>query len=267
MEGVLVVLGVTALGVALYLWVRRRRSRRRQRLATTPFSEKQRQWVRENWELWDRLPEGLRTEVEGLALVFLDEKVFEACGGSEEVTEEMRVVVAAQACLLWANQRGAPYPTLRAILMYPDAYRVRDEYGMTSIRLGESWSRGTVVLAWNSVRGGGLNDEDGHNLVIHEFAHQLDTVNGPADGFPELPPNGDFESWPEVFGREYAKLSRDVESGRKTVMDSYGTTNEAEFFAVAAETFFEKPDQMAEEHPELYQLLQDFFATNPQAWT
>ena len=197
----------------------------------------------------------------------MDEKVFEACGGLEEVTDEMRVVVAAQACLLWANQRGVPYPTLRAILMYPSAYRVQDEFGMESLRLGESWSRGTVVLAWNSVQGGGKNDEDGHNLVIHEFAHQLDTVNGAADGFPELPSNADFASWPEVFGREFKALCADVDRGRKTVMDSYGTTNEAEFFAVAAETFFEKSRNLEEEHPQLYQLLKDFFATDPKNWS
>jgi Mlc titration factor MtfA (ptsG expression regulator) len=267
MEGILVILGVTALAVAFYFWRAGQRKNRRRRLATSTLSAQQTDWVRKNWKLWDELPEGLRTEVAGLALVFLDEKVFEACGGLEEVTEEMQIVVAVQACLLWSNQRGAPYPALRAILMYPDAYRVKDEFGMESVRLGESWSRGTVVLAWNSVLGGGLNDEDGHNLVIHEFAHQLDTVNGPADGFPELPDNADFENWPQVFSREFEKLCRDVDSGRKTVMDSYGTTNEAEFFAVAAETFFEKSRNMAEEHPELYRLLQDFFATDPKSWS
>lgn len=267
MEGILVIFGVTALAVGFYFWRTSQRSQRRKMLATSTFDEQQHQWVRQNWKLWDKLPEELRTKVEGLALVLLDEKVFEPCGGVEEVSDEMRFVVAAQACLLWINQRGVPYPALRAILMYPDAYRVKDEFGMESIRLGESWSRGTVVLAWKSVRGGGLNDEDGHNLVIHEFAHQLDTVNGPADGFPELPANADFDSWPKVFGREFEKLCRDVDSGRKTVMDSYGTTNEAEFFAVAAETFFEKSRNMSEEHPELYRLLQDFFATDPKSWS
>ena len=267
MEGILIILALTALAAGGYVLQSKRRRHRRLELATSAFTEEQHRWVRENWKLWDEMPEGLRTEVEGLAQVFLDEKVFEACGGLEEVSDEMRFVVAAQACLLWANQRGAPYPALRAILMYPDAYRVKDETGMESIRLGESWSRGTVVLAWKSVRGGGLNDEDGHNLVIHEFAHQLDTVNGPADGFPELPENADFDSWPTVFGREFERLQRDVASGRKTVMDAYGTTNEAEFFAVAAETFFEKSRNMEEEHPELYRLLQDFFATDPKSWS
>ena len=266
MEGIIVILALVLLGAGFYFFQRRLRKKRRIELGTSVFTEEQNRWVSENWRLWVRSPEGLRTEVEGLSLVFLDEKVFEACGGLPEVSEEMRTVVAAQACLLWANQRGAPYPALRAILMYPDAYRVKDEFGMESVRLGESWSRGTVVLAWNSVRGGGINDEDGHNLVIHEFAHQLDTVNGPADGFPELPSNGDFSSWPEVFGREFQELCKDVDRGRRTVMDSYGTTNEAEFFAVAAETFFEKPKQLDGEHPQLYQLLSDFFATDPKAW-
>ena len=267
MEGILIILAFTALAVGVYFLQRKKREQRRQELATSAFTDQQHQWVRQNWKQWDELPEGLRSEVEGLSLVFLDEKVFEACGGLEEVTDEMRFVVAAQACLLWTNQRGAPYPALKAILMYPDAYRVKNELGIESIRLGESWSRGTVVLAWKSVLDGGLNDEDGHNLVFHEFAHQLDTVNGPADGFPELPPNGNFESWPQVFSEEFERLCRDIDSGRKTVMDPYGGTNEAEFFAVATETFFEKSRKMEEEHPELYRLLQDFFATNPKSWS
>ncbi len=267
MEGVLVILGVTVLAAAVYWWRARRRQQRRSALAASRFTPDQSNWVSQNWKLWEELPEKLRAKVEGLSLIFLDEKVFEACGGLEEVSDEMRFVVAAQACLLWGNQKGAPYPALRAILIYPDAYRVKDEFGMESVRLGESWSRGTVVLAWKSVRSGGMNDEDGHNLVIHEFAHQLDTVNGAADGFPELPDNADFNSWPTVFGREFRVLCEDVEKGRKTVMDAYGTTNEAEFFAVAAETFFEKPRNMEEEHPQLYLLLQDFFGTDPKNWS
>lgn len=262
-----VILGVVVLAAGSCWMLTQKRSRRRKRLASSRFSPLQNDWVRENWALWDKLPEELRIKIEGLSLVFLDEKVFEACGKLPEITEEMRFVVAAQACLLWNNQRGTPYPTLRAILMYPDAYRVKDAYGMESVRLGESWSRGTVVLAWNSVQGGGRNDEDGHNLVIHEFAHQLDTVNGAADGFPELPDNADFENWPQVFGREFKELCDDTKSGRKTVMDDYGTTNEAEFFAVAAETFFEKSRKMEEDHPQLYRLLQDFFSMNPKSWS
>ena len=266
MDGVLVIVGVLVVVSTFSYWRISQRRSRRLDLTSSSFTDEQRRWVNDNWKLWEVLPEDLRSEVEGLSLIFLDEKVFEACGGLEEVTDEMRFVVAVQACLLWVNQKGAPYPTLRAILMYPDAYRVKDEFGMESVRLGESWSRGSLVLAWNSVLGGGRNDEDGHNLVMHEFAHQLDTVNGPADGFPELPANADFGSWTEVFGREFKELCRDVDSGHKTVMDDYGTTNEAEFFAVATETFFEKSDKMEKEHPDLYRLLRDFFALDPKNW-
>ena len=264
---VFIVLLVLGLLVGFFYWQWSSRKQRLAELATSSFTPQQYEWVRANWTLWEEMPEELRAEIEGLALVFLDEKTFEACGGLEEVTDEMRFVVAAQACLLWINQKGVPYPTLRAILMYPDAYRVKDEFGMESLRLGESWSRGTLVLAWKSVRRGGLNDEDGHNLVLHEFAHQLDTVNGPADGFPELPANADFDSWPQVFSKEFKTLCEETDRGRRTVMDAYGTTNEAEFFAVATETFFEKSRKMEDEHPELYQLLSDFFATNPQEWS
>lgn len=266
MEGVLVLLAAVIVVFLIGYRLARKRKERRLLLATSEFTPQQRDWVRQHWGLWETMPEGLRSEIEGLALVFLDEKTFEPCGGLGVVTDEMRFLVAAQACLLWTNQRGAPYPALKAILMYPDAYRAKDELKGDSIRLGESWSRGSVVLAWKSVQSGGLNDEDGHNLVLHEFAHQLDTVNGPADGFPELPAQGDFADWTEVFQREYESLQADTAKGRRTVMDAYGTTNEAEFFAVATETFFERADAMQEEHPALYRLLADFFGTDPQEW-
>lgn len=267
MAAIALILFLTISAAIAFVWVLGRRQAYRRVLAESSFSPEQTAWVRENWALWDRLPANVRAEVEGLSLIFLYEKVFEACGGLEEVSAEMKTVIAAQACLLWTNQRGTPYPSLRSVLVYPDAYRVKDEFGMENIRLGESWGRGTVVLAWNSVRSGGRDEKDGHNLVIHEFAHQLDTVNGPADGFPELPDNADFQSWPEVFGHEFGRLVEDVEKGRRTVMDSYGATNEAEFFAVAAETFFEKADQIAEEHPDLYRLLRYFFANDPKSWS
>lgn len=266
MDGGFFLLVVVVTAVVLAGMWQTRRKKRRIELATSDFTEEQRSWVRENWGLWEAMPEGLRNEIEGLALVFLDEKVFEPCGGLPEVTDEMRYLVAAQACLLWTNQRGVPYPTLKAILMYPDAYRAEDELEGESIRLGESWSRGSVVLAWKSVQSSGRNDEDGHNLVLHEFAHQLDTVNGPADGFPELPRTGDFADWTTVFQQEYESLREDTARGRRTVMDRYGTTNEAEFFAVATETFFERAEAMKEEHPRLYRLLADFFGTDPLEW-
>lgn len=266
MTGIAIVVGLVVAGAAFYFWLQHSQQQRRREIAAAGFTPAQSAWVSKNWAFWDRLPNDLRAEVEGMALVFLDEKVFEPCGGLEKVTDEMRFAVAAQACLLWANQRGVPYPALKAILIYPSAYRVPDKYGIESVRLGESWSRGSVVLAWDSVSNGGRNGEDGHNLVMHEFAHQLDTVNGAADGFPELPEDADFSDWPEVFGRCFNELCEDVEAGRRTVMDDYGATNEAEFFAVAVETFFEKADQLAEDYPNLYRLLRDFFATDPQDW-
>ncbi|MEM9080330.1 MAG: M90 family metallopeptidase, partial [Verrucomicrobiota bacterium] len=240
---------------------------RRGELMAGGFTEGQDALVRGQWPMWDRLPAEVRKRVEGLALVFLDEKVFEPCGGVPEVTEEMRFVIAAQACLLWANQRGVPYPKLKAILIYPGAYRSRQRLDEDAeIRLGESWSTGSVVLSWQSVQQGGLNEEDGHNLVMHEFAHQLDTVNGPADGFPQLPKGGDVEEWSEVFQESYEDLLDDVQAGRATVLDDYGTKNEAEFFAVATETFFEKPKQLRREHEPLYEVLAAFFAMRPDEW-
>ncbi|MDP0490393.1 MAG: zinc-dependent peptidase [Verrucomicrobiota bacterium JB023] len=266
MDGVLILLAAVGAALLVTYWHSRRRGQRRERLMAERLSTEQRQWLRANWESWDDLPAETRTKVEGLTRVFLDEKVFEACGGLEEVTDEMRVVVAAQACLLWINQRGTPYPALQAILMYPDAYRVRNDFGIEHVRLGESWSRGTVVLAWNSVQSGGRDDDDGHNLVFHEFAHQLDTLNGAADGFPGMPREGDFSEWAEVCQRDYEELCERYERRQPAVLDFYGTKNPAEFFAVATETFFEKPKPFKEEHPELYALMVTYFANNPMDW-
>ena len=133
-------------------------------------------------------------------------------------------------------------------------------------RLGESWEQGSIVLAWDSVLAGAADARDGHNVVLHELAHQLDQEDGDADGAPELPRPGMYTAWARVLGADFAALVRDSAAGRSTVLDDYGATNPAEFFAVISEVFFERPREMASLHPELYAELCSLYRVDPASW-
>ncbi len=201
------------------------------------------------------------TQLAGYMQVFLAEKHFEGCGGLE-LTEAMKVTVAAQACLLLIGRSSPVYPKLKSILLYPHTYTDGEQ-----ARLGESWNTGVVVLSWNSVAGGARNFEDGHNVTFHEFAHQLDQEDGAADGIPILQERSAYSTWAKVFREEYAELVDKTQHGRKDTMDRYGATNPAEFFAVATETFFEKPKQLQEKHPALYEELKEYYRVDPVQWS
>ncbi len=206
----------------------------------------------------------------GYMQLFLAEKEFEGCGGLE-LTEEMKVTVAAQACTLLIGRKTSFYPKLKTIILYPHTYS-GGQKGLfggdngESTRLGESWDCGVVVLAWNSVLGGARNMEDGHNVTFHEFAHQLDQEDGAADGAPILQERSAYSAWARVFNREYNELVNKTNRGKKSTMDRYGATNPAEFFAVATETFFEKPYQLKTKHPELYEELREYYRIDPLKW-
>ena len=251
---------------------RRLRQIHRQEVRAEPFPDTWRAILKRNMKLYARLPPALREELHGHLQVFLAEKHFEGCGGLE-LTDEMRVTIAAQACLLLLNRRVDPYPKLGSILVYPGAYRPRRMAGpglrhepMDTVRLGESSSRGAVVLAWEAVQPDPEGSAEPRNLVLHEFAHQLDQEDGVADGAPLLERPASYSTWAQVLSREYAALKERAESGEPTLLDAYGATNPAEFFAVATETFFEKPLEMRREHPELYEELRGYYNLDPAEW-
>ena len=203
--------------------------------------------------------------------IFLLEKSFEGCGGLT-ITDEIRVTIAAQACMLLLNRKEGCYPKLYSVLVYPSTYVAggkgffSSQSEPESVRLGESWARGAVVLAWDSVRQGAFNFSDGHNVAMHEFAHQLDQEDGVADGAPVLENRSAYTSWARVFSREFARLQEKKRKGKHSLLDKYGATNPAEFFAVATESFFEKPKQFQKKHPELYAELQGYYKVNPIEW-
>ena len=248
------------------------RQSRRKRLLATPFPETWKEVVQKNVPLYNRLSDPLKEQLHGLVHVFLAEKDFEGCGGLE-ITEEIKVTIAAQACMLLLNRKATYFPKLRTILVYPHTYVARtiSSDGALivdgrSVRLGESWQNGPVVLSWNSVTGGTMNVTDARNVVLHEFAHQLDQEDGAADGAPILEHRSRYAEWARVLSSEYEALQKKRKKRRRSVMNKYGATNPAEFFAVATETFFEKSKQMKNRHPELYDELRDYYKLDPVEW-
>ena len=241
-------------------------ARRRQRLRAQPCPPSWLAILEKNVPYYAKLPAEDRKELEGHLQVFVTEKNFEGCGGLE-MTEEIKVTIAAQACILLLHREPHYYPGLYSILVYPHAFVVRNHQELApgyrleteQVHLGESWRQGSVILSWDDVQAGTADIHDGHNVVFHEFAHQLDTEDGQADGAPLLPRRSMYIAWARVLSHEYERLCDDKQHGRHSLLDQYGATNAAEFFAVATECFFEKPLQMQAKHPELYEELKMFY--------
>lgn len=246
------------------------RNRRRRRLRATPLPKAWWAIIDRNVPLVRRLSEADREQLGGIVQVLLYEKTFEGCAGLE-ITNEIRLTIAAQAAILLLNREHGYYRTLRTILVYPSAYIAHQQQALPDgtvaegpqVRLGESWHGGAVVLAWDNVRSAAWNHDDGRNVTLHEFAHQLDGEATGMDGAPDLPSRARYRDWARVLGREYQTLIEKVHRGHHTLLDAYGTTNPPEFFAVATELFFEKPNAMRREYPELYRELAAFYQQDP----
>lgn len=255
--------------VLIFVWRSRKRQQRRQFLKQQPLPPAWRDILAKNLPLIRSLPESLQEQLHGLIQIFLDEKRFEGCQGLE-INDEIRVTIAAQACMLLLNRETRFYPKLKTIYVYPHAYVAKSVQNIggimvedQNVRLGESWTDGPLVLSWDSVTGGARNVYDGRNVVFHEFAHQLDQEDGSADGAPLLPDRNCYRSWAQVLGQEYEKLCRKQKKRKRSVLNKYGATNPAEFFAVATEAFFEKPKQMQKRLPDLYEELKNYYHLDP----
>jgi Mlc titration factor MtfA (ptsG expression regulator) len=242
------------------------------KIQSQPFPPEWSWIMARNVPIYARLSELDKAELRGLIQVFLAEKVFEGCGGLE-ITDEIKVTIASQACLLLLRRDTEVYPRLITILVYPSAYvsnmPQHGPHGLVTEgpqgRLGEAWTSGVVVLSWDDVKQGATDVRDGHNVVFHEFAHQLDQEDGSSDGAPILPRRNLYSAWARVLGEEYQELRKAAETGKKSVLDTYGATEPAEFFAVATEAFFEKPVQLKKKHPELYEELKIYYNQDPEA--
>jgi Mlc titration factor MtfA (ptsG expression regulator) len=261
---------LAAAAIALWpLWVRRRR----ERIANRPFPPAWRRLLRRHVPLVARLPARQQLRLKGLMQVFLAEKPILGCRGLR-VTDEIRVTIAALACLPLLGAARGIYPDLRQVLVYPGAFvvdrPVTESGGVLSdqrrVLAGESWSQGQVLLAWDEVQRGAATPGDGHNVVIHEFAHQLDQAGGPANGAPALPTAEAYRRWSTVMHNEYDALRWRLARGEPGLIDAYAATDPAEFFAVTSELFFERPIDLAAGHPALYAELSGYYRLDPRSW-
>jgi len=244
---------------------------RRRRLRAQPFPKDWLATVESNVPFFRRLSASDQAELLGNIQVFLAEKRFEGCGGLE-LTDEIRVTIAAQACLLLLHRKTDYFPRLLTILVYPSTYSVEEKRPVEGpvweegrmTRLGETGrTLGSMVLSWDASKSGAGDPSDGKNVVFHEFAHQLDYENYAADGVPGLVTREQQLSWREVMRSEFASLRAADETGIPTLLDTYGATNPAEFFAVSTEAFFERPCALRARHPKLYAELQRYFRQDP----
>jgi MtfA peptidase len=251
------------------------KSRRRARLRARAVPPAWRAILERNLPVFSRLSQVDQTELLGHTQIFLAEKHFEGAGGLE-LTNEIRVTIAGQACLLLLHRETDYYPELISIIVYPSGYTAHEDRPIGGgiweeggeDRLGHTAKHlGALVLAWDAVRHGASEPTDGENLVLHEFAHQLDFENQVSDGTPSLDTRGDYLAWARVMSAEFNALRNASDAGLPTLLDQYGSTNPAEFFAVITEAFFERPRALKKKHPALFAQLQRFYKQDPTTYS
>lgn len=244
---------------------------RRRRLLRRPFADDWLEMLNRNVQYYARLTAVEQAKLRDDLRILVAEKHWEGCGGLL-MTDEIKVTIAAQAALLLLGFHDEYFDMMKSILVYPNAY-VAPGHTVTrggvvlegeSHRGGEAWYRGPVILSWADTLASGRDETDGVNLVLHEFAHQLDMKNGRmVDGTPALATRVENERWQAVIHAEFRRLELECQRGQQTLLDCYGATNIGEFFAVSTECFFERPRAMSEQHPDLYDILQGFYRQDP----
>ena len=253
-------------------------SSRRKRLLAQPIPEAWLEILSRNVGHYPLLPPALQSRLRDAARILVSERTFVGAGGLE-VTDEMKVTVAAQAALLILGVDGYYFDKLGTIYLYPrrvrkamTGYQHRLHEGGPALvdqdvlNLGEAWHDRRVRLSWPDALRGGRDPRDGQNLVLHEFAHHLDGLDGEMGGLPPQETAAKQKRWEAVMEAEYNRLLDDLENDREPLLDPYGAESEAEFFAVATECFYEQPAELKKEHPELYEILRDFYHVDPAEW-
>jgi MtfA peptidase len=249
------------------------KERRRERLRETLFPETWKRHLGSSVPWYRRLPVEDREELHGHIHVLLSEKHFEGAGGIK-ATEGMKLIVCAHAALLLLHRETDYFPKLTSILIYPEAYaakrQTRDARGVLSevieARAGESWTSGTLILAWNDVARDLANTQANRSVVLHEFAHQLDAGSGVMNGAPVLSGRELQHHWPDALSKAYERLSQATRQHEQTLLRPYGAKNPAEFFAVATEAFFLYPVQLQRGEADLYSALCQYFKQDPASW-
>jgi len=247
--------------------------RRRKRLTRAPFPASWDEIIGRNVAHYGRLDEDRRARLRALIQVFIAEKYWEGAGGLE-ITDEIRVTISAQACLLLLGLSHDYYRNVRTIIVYPSTVVPPQhspgffEITLEPVRqevpiIGQAHHQGPVIIIWDAALQNGRHPESGHNVIYHEFAHKLDMLDGLADGTPPLRDRGEYRDWVQTCSREYLRLKKDAGRDRKTFLDTYGATDEAEFFAVATEQFFDKPHKLLDQAPDLYRVLREYYRQDP----
>jgi Mlc titration factor MtfA (ptsG expression regulator) len=248
-------------------------SRRRRKLIQVPFPSEWEAIIRKNVFHFGLLEEDECDHLRALVQVFVAEKYWDGAGGLE-LTDEIRVTISAQACLLLLGLPHNFYQNVQSIVVYPSTVvppqRKPGFFETPSAPLelqhpilGQAFQQGPVIIIWDAALRAGRHPASGHNVIYHEFAHKLDMLDGAADGTPPLRDRAEYRDWVQTCSREFLRLKHDTEMGRASFLDAYGATNEAEFFAVATEHFFDRPHQMVADAPDLYRVLQEYYRQDP----
>ena len=246
---------------------------RRKKFTEIPFPAAWEEIVRKNVAHYCMLDEAEQAQLRALTQIFVAEKYWEGCGGLE-LTDEIRVTISAQACLLLLGLPHEFYRNVLTILVYPSTvippqrklghFEIALEpVEVTHPIIGQAFQQGPLILIWDAVLSSGRHPEQGHNVVYHEFAHKLDMLDGAADGTPSLRDRKEYQDWVSVCSKEYLRLKSEAKAGRKTFLNTYGATSEAEFFSVATEEFFDRPLRLKEHAPDLYRVLKEYYRQDP----
>ena len=247
--------------------------RHRKKMIKTPFPPAWTDILKRNVAHYCMLDDIESAKLHALIQVFIAEKYWEGCGGLE-LTDEIRVTISAQACLLLLGLPHNYYENVQTILVYPSTvvppprtlgfFEVAHEpMDVSHPIIGQAFHQGPVIITWDAALHGGRHPDSGHNVVYHEFAHKLDMLDGAADGTPQLRDRAEYRDWVHTCSREFLRLRHEAEHGKRTFLDSYGATDEAEFFAVATEQFFDQPLLMIKNAPELYRVLKEYYRQDP----
>ena len=248
-------------------------NRRRKKLTRTPFPPLWEDIIRRNVGHYCILKDAERAHLRALIQVFLSEKYWEGAGGLE-LTDEIRVTVSAQACLLLLGLPHDYYKNVESIIVYPSTVvppprkpgffeNTIAPVALAQPIIGLAFQQGPVIIIWDAALRGGRHPKSGHNVIYHEFAHKLDMLDGMADGTPPLRDRAEYRDWVQTCSQEYLRLKNRTEKGKKSFLDAYAATNEAEFFAVATEQFFDQPRLMIKHAPDLYRVLKKYYRQDP----
>jgi len=246
---------------------------RRKKLVEAPFPSAWEDIIRRNVAHYSMLEDDERAHLRALVQVFIAEKHWEGAGGLE-LTDEIRVTISAEACLLLLGLPHNFYQNVDSIIVYPSTVvppqrrpgffeTVTAPVAIEHPIIGQAFTQGPVIIIWDAALQEGRHPESGHNVIYHEFAHKLDMLDGAADGTPPLRDRAEYRDWVRVCSQEYLRLKHNAEKGRKSFLNAYAATNEAEFFAVATEQFFDQPQFMMAHAPDLYRVLHEYYRQDP----